>query len=109
MEDRTQKLKYIGEYFGAVMQETKMQEEAGELITAISRLQQRAIMAVNGAYEEDEREVTRLVKEVITELADIEILKEQLIDLYDVREEYEEEVNYKIERTLKRIAYGYYE
>ena len=109
MEDRIQKLKYIGEYFGTVMQETKMQEEAGELITAISRLQQRAIMAVNGAYEEDEREVTRLVKEIITELADIEILKEQLIDLYDAREEYEEEVNYKIERTLKRIAYGYYE
>ena len=109
MQDRKEKLISIAKYFGPVMQETKMQEEAGELITAISKLQQRAIIAANGAYEEDEIEMDRLVRAVITELADIEILKEQLIELYDIREEYEQEVDYKIERTLKRIANKYYE
>ena len=109
MQDRKEKLISIAKYFGPVMQETKMQEEAGELITAISKLQQRALIAASGAYEEDEIEMDRLVRAVITELADIEILKEQLIELYDIREEYEHEVDYKIERTLKRIAHKYYE
>ena len=109
MQDRKEKLISIAKYFGPVMQETKMQEEAGELITAISKLQQRALIAASGAYEEDEIEMDRLVRAVITELADIEILKEQLIELYNVRKEYEQEVDYKIERTLKRIAHKYYE
>ena len=109
MKDRKEKLISIAKYFGPVMQETKMQEEAGELITAISKLQQRALIAASGAYEEDEIEMDRLVRAVITELADIEILKDQLIELYNVREEYEQEVDYKIERTLKRIAHKYYE
>ena len=109
MKDRKEKLISIAKYFGLLMQEFKMQEEAGELITAISKLQQRALIAANGAYEEDEIEMDRLVRAVTTELADIEILKEQLIELYDIREEYEQEVNYKIERTLKRIAHKYYE
>ena len=109
MKDRKEKLISIAKYFGPAMQETKMQEEAGELITAISKLQQRALIAASGAYEEDEIEMDRLVRAVITELADIEILKEQLIELYNVREEYEQEVDYKIERTLKRIAHKYYE
>ena len=109
MQDRKEKLISIAKYFGAVMQEFKMQEELGELGTAISKLQQKALMAANGAYEEDEIDMEHLVRAVITELADVEILKEQLIELYGIREEYEQEVNYKIERTLKRIANKYYE
>ena len=109
MQDRKEKLISIAKYFGLLMQEFKMQEEAGELITAISRLQQRALIAANGVYEEDKIEMEHLVRAVTTELADIEILKEQLIELYGIRDEYEQEVNYKIERTLKRIANKYYE
>ena len=67
MQDRKEKLISIAKYFGPVMQETKMQEEAGELITAISKLQQRALIAASGAYEEDEIEMDRLVRAVITE------------------------------------------
>ena len=109
MQDRKEKLISIAKYFGAVMQEFKMQEELGELGTAISKLQQKALMAANGAYKEDEIDMEHLVRAVITELADVEILKEQLIELYGIREEYEQEVDYKIERTLKRIANKYYE
>ena len=108
MQDKKEKLASISNYFGVSVQETKMIEELGELTTALSRLQQEVMMIAIGMQEKDEKRINKLMENVIEELADIEILKEQLIEIYDAREEFDEAVEYKIKRTLIRIGSGYY-
>ena len=105
---KKEKLESIFNYFGVSVQETKLIEELGELITAISRLQQEVMMIATGIQEKDEKRINKLMKNVIEELADVDILKDQLIEGYDAREEFEEAVEYKIKRTLIRIGSGYY-
>lgn len=108
MQDKKEKLKSIFNYFGVSVQETKMIEELGELTTALSRLQQEVLMVVSEIQEKDENRINKLMENVIEELADVDILKEQLIEAYDAREEFDEAVEYKIKRTLIRIGSGYY-
>ena len=51
--NREEKIKYIAEYFG-LAQEQKIIEEAGELITELSRLQQQVMLVALGKAEIDE-------------------------------------------------------
>ena len=108
MQDKKEKLASISNYFGVSVQETKMIEELGELTTALSRLQQEVLMVVSEIQEKDENRINKLMENVIEELADVDILKDQLIEAYDAREEFDEAVEYKIKRTLIRIGSGYY-
>ena len=59
--DRKEKIKYIAEHFG-LAQEQKIIEEAGELITELSRLQQQVMLVALGKAETDDREIKRMMK-----------------------------------------------
>lgn len=105
--DRNEKIKYIAEYFG-LAQEQKIIEEAGELITELSRLQQQVMLVALGKAETDDREIKRMMNDVILEMVDVDILIHQLIHIYDAEDEFEEGLDYKLDRTIRRIENGYY-
>ena len=105
--DRNEKIKYIAEYFG-LAQEQKIMEECGELITELSRLQQQVMLVALGKAEIDDREIKRMMNDVILEMVDVDILIKQLVHIYDAEKEFEEGLDYKLDRTIKRIKSGYY-
>lgn len=105
--DRNEKIKYIAEYFG-LAQEQKIMEECGELITELSRLQQQVMLVALGKAEIDDREIKRMMNDIILEMVDVDILIHQLIHIYDAENEFEEGYDYKLERTIKRIENNYY-
>lgn len=105
--DRNEKIKYIAEYFG-LAQEQKIMEECGELITELSRLQQQVMLVALGKAETDDREIKRMMNDVILEMVDVDILIKQLVHIYDAEKEFEEGLDYKLDRTIKRIKSGYY-
>ncbi|NWO23156.1 hypothetical protein [Mogibacterium timidum] len=76
-------LKYIANHYGKEHQLEKCKEELGELIEAIDSLDERAI---------------------IEEIADVEIMTEQLKQLMCTDRVVELYKDYKIARQLRRIA-----
>ena len=106
--NREEKIKYIAEYFGVTNQETKLFEECGELVTELSRLQQQVMLVALGKAEIDDREIKRMMNDVILEMVDVDILIKQLVHIYDAEKEFEEGIAYKLDRTIRRIENGYY-
>ena len=76
-------LKYIADHYGLEHQLGKCKEEPGELIEAIDSLDERAI---------------------IEEIADVEIMTEQLKYLMRTEPSVEIYKDYKIARQLRRIS-----
>ena len=76
-------LKYIADHYGLKHQLVKCKEELGELIEAID--------STNG-------------EAIIEEVADVEIMTEQLKHLMCVEKVVELYMDYKIARQLRRIA-----
>lgn len=76
-------LKYIADHYGSKHQLGKCKEELGELIKAIDSMNDEAI---------------------IEEIADVEIMTEQLKHLMCVEKVVELYKDYKIDRQLRRIA-----
>ena len=107
--DRNEKIKYIAEYFGVTNQETKLFEECGELVTELARLQQKVILIATDKEYKDEKEINTMMKNVISELADVHILINQIIYLYDAEKEFKDMIEFKINRTISRIENSYYE
>lgn len=86
-------LREIAGHFGKKNQEAKLVEELGELLKELS---------INI------RENT-VTENTVSEMADVHILIEQLLEIYGKQEEFNEEVARKIKRTIERIKDGYYE
>lgn len=90
------RLKKIADYYGFDSQAEKAIEEMAELIVAIKNLKKN-----------DGNEADHLVN-FFEELADVKIMVDQLIYLHDKTapedNDVESEVEFKIERQLKRIA-----
>lgn len=78
-------LKYIADHYGLEHQLGKCKEELGELIKAIDSLDERAI---------------------VEEIADVEIMTEQLKYLMRTEPSVDIYKDYKIARQLRRIAEG---
>lgn len=84
-----EKLLKIINHFGIRNQLKKLNEECYELIEAVNY------------YE---------LKEIIEEVADVQVLLNEIKAYYGISNEIEEKVMlYKIDRTLERIESGYYE
>ena len=88
-----QKLLFIINSYGTKSQEDVAIEEMAEL--------QKAILK-HRRYTGDQ---TRA--EIIDEIADVEIMLEQLKIIYSCKKEVERRINYKIERQIKRILKKY--
>lgn len=88
-----QKLLFIINSYGTKSQEDVAIEEMAEL--------QKAILK-HRRYTGDE---TRA--EIIDEIADVEIMLEQLKIIYSCKKEVESRIDYKIERQIKRILDKY--
>lgn len=82
----------IVEHFGKENQEEKLLEELEEL---------KEELKIN--IKQD-----TITENTISEMADVHILIAQLLLKYDKQEEYNAAVEYKLERTIKRIKEGYY-
>lgn len=89
-------IKTIADNFGLVNQQCKLIEELGELIREISK---------------DIAAGRKISADTISEIADVNILINELIYLADegTKEKVKEQIEHKIQRTLKRIKDGYYE
>lgn len=82
----------IVEHFGKENQEEKLLEELEEL---------KEELKIN--IKQD-----TITENTISEMADVHILIAQLLLKYDKQEEYNEAVEYKLKRTIKRIKEDYY-
>lgn len=92
-------IKEIADNFGLVTQQLKLIEELGELTKEISK---------------DIANRREISDDTISEIADVNILINQILHLssnkdYNSKEKLKEHIEYKLQRTLKRIEEGYYE
>ena len=87
------KLLFIINTYGKKIQEDKAIEEMAELQQAILKNREQD-------YIESKRKV-------IDEIADVEIMLEQLKIIYSCHKEVEERMDYKIDRQIKRIKKKY--
>ena len=92
-------IKGIADTFKIRNQQLKLIEELGELTREISK------DIANGRKISDD---------TISEIADVNILINQILHLssnkdYNSKEKLKEHIEYKLQRTLKRIEEGYYE
>ena len=92
------RLKKIADHYGLSKQSEKAIEEMAELIVAIKNL-----------YKHEGNWVAQ-VKNFAEELADVKIMIDQLVYLYEESalgaSDLKPEIEFKIERQLKRIAEG---
>ena len=83
-------LNTIVEHYGHDKQQDKAIEECSELIQAICKWKEKSDFA----------------EKIIEEIADVEIMCNQLKIMFECFGEVEEQIDYKINRQLKRIAEG---
>ena len=84
------KIRYILTSSDEHEQRIKAMEEAAELIQAISKI--------------DSNKTYKTLENLISEIADVTIMMEQLLYMYNITEDrLLEEVNYKIDRQIQRI------
>ena len=104
----------IAKYFGVETQETKLMEECSELIQAVAKLHGKLLQIAKDQTndkeaEYDKLELDDLVENVVEEMADVQILIQQIAFLYEAEAELDYDIEYKINRTINRIKNGYYE
>ena len=81
-------LRSLIEHYGHAHQQIKAIEEMAELIQELSKFDGENL------------------KKIIDELADVEVMVEQLKIIFDCHEEIEERINFKINRQLERMSRG---
>ena len=91
--EQLRNLNFIVDHYGSANQLEKSQEELSELITEISRYNQNP----------DE---PHLRGNIIDELADVIVMCNQLMIIFDCTGEVEERIDFKINRQLERIKRG---
>ena len=104
----------IAKYFGVEIQEEKLMEECSELIQAVAKLHGKLLQIAKDQTndkeaEYDKLELDDLVENVVEEMADVQILIQQIAFLYEAEAELDYDIEYKINRTINRIKNGYYE
>lgn len=83
----------IADNFGIRKQQLKLIEEASELIRSL---------AMDIAKGKD------ISEETISEIADVNILINQILYLSNSKDEVKKQIEFKLERTIERIKKGYY-
>ena len=86
--EQLRKLSSIVEIYGADHQQDKAIEECSELIQAICKY----------------KESLDHVEDIIDEIADVEIMLNQLKIIFECTGEVEERIDFKINRQMERIA-----
>lgn len=84
-------------HYGHIKQLEVAIEECSELIKAIVKYIR------NDVHMSPENVSTGHIKAIIEEIADVEIMLEQLKIIFDCHEEVEEEITYKITRQVERM------
>lgn len=90
------KIKMIADKYGRAKQSVKAMEEMAELTQAICKLKEHPAIHP----ENDKRYM-----DVLEEIADVEIMIEQLKYLYGEKE-VEEIIEYKLDRQIERMSLG---
>ena len=95
----------IMEHFGYRAQMKKVAEECYEFLEAVDNYEDLLLFGIGNAGEE------KLARDfVVEEMSDILLLLTQFMARYDIKQnELDEHMDYKLSRTLKRIASGYYD
>lgn len=99
------KLRKIVNTYGADPQTDMMIEESSELITESSKLI-KALLKYRRKSNSDSstgEEMTALRDAIIDEIADVKIMLAQMEILFGCSEEVENRVDFKIDRTMKKI------
>lgn len=91
-KDLKEKLTLIANHYGYENQKEQTVEEMAELMVALNKFKR---------YGKLQRK--RRIDGIITELADVIIMANQLSILLDCEEEMNNEIEYKINRTLRNI------
>lgn len=104
----------ISKYFGVETQETKLMEECSELIQSVAKLHGKLLQIAKDQANDiearyDKLELDDLVGNVVEEMADVQILINQIAILYEAEAELDYDIEYKLNRTINRIKNGYYE
>lgn len=98
----SQELKVIANHYGYEAQSNQLVEECGELIQAVSKYR-RAIAGVGQPVAEYKK--TIVLDNLIEEIADVEIMLEQVKYLLQIPEDEIEAVKiFKINRTKERMG-----
>lgn len=93
--------KETAKYYGYEAQSNQLTEECAELIQAVSKYR-RAVAGLGQPVTEDKKAVA--LENLIEEIADVEIMLEQVKYLLRIPEEELEAVKlYKVKRTRERI------
>lgn len=101
------KILEIIKHFGVKNQLKKINEEAYELIEAVNDYEEQKCIAVASPVEE--KKLPKYKEHVIEEIADLSLLLEQIVLLYEISSaEIEDQRFLKLVRTLKRMKTGYY-
>ena len=92
-----EKIKYIADYYG-LAQYMQTAEECSELIKALSKLQRATV-------EEDGQKISTAIRDVVEEIADVEVMLEQLKYLLDIpnNKTIDTIKESKLDRQIKRI------
>lgn len=86
--------KEIADNFGLEKQKLKLIEELSELTRAL---------AMDIAKGMD------ISKDTLSEIADVNVLINQILYLSNSKDELKQQIEYKLQRTIQRIKEGYYE
>lgn len=96
--------KETAKYYGYEAQSNQLVEECAELIQAVSKYR-RAEVGLGQPVSEDKKAVA--LENLIEEIADVEIMLEQVKYLLQIPEEELDAVKlYKVNRTRERITQG---
>ena len=95
----TNTIQKIADRYGYEAQSNQLQEECAELIQAVNKLRR-----VNGNGQPCQKTVFQAEHELIEELADVEIMIQQIVYLLDCEEVFEEFMKDKVHRTLIRMG-----
>lgn len=90
MDLKDKQIRFIATHYGANHQLVKLSEECGELVTASSK------------YQLDNGDVD-IFKNLVEELADVEILTAQIKFLLNIEEEVDMVKSEKLDRTIERM------
>ena len=93
-EKQIKKLRCFIEYYGAGNQLVKAIEEFAELQQVLAK-----ICTIPDSFKEN-----TIKSSVYSEIADVEIMLEQLKIIFDCKKDVEKWVDYKIQRQIERMA-----
>ena len=101
-----QTLKKAIEIYGEKAQEDMFIEESAELVKAILKYRRLEAKALKNLNEDYSAEMTILLEDIAEEIADCLITIEQLIMIFECRDEVNKKIQFKIDRLKERLENG---